>query len=357
MSRLPFLALAFLPALGAPLFANDVTHVVSTGPIPVGGSATASAPVFDPSLGALRVVRVTVLGRVSGTWGVENTAATTCDFGGYASGHHVGASLPVTLPAGGMQAPTPAFLPDAVSLAAFDGTLDYAGPSGHTYTFADETGDGGPSQYADVFTDAGLQAYVGTGSITIGIGPVGQTGPYAPPGIQSSVSISADALIHVRYTYDPFPAHICRAQSWSGCPCANVPSNLNAGCANSAGTFGGVIDASGTSSIAADTLVLQGSSMTSSSALYFQGTSYAHAQAVYGDGLVCVGGTIVRLGTKVNASGSSQFPETGDPPISVGGGVAQPGPRSYQVVYRDAGSFCTPSSFNATSGMVILWTS
>jgi hypothetical protein len=131
---------------------------------------------------------------------------------------------------------------------------------------------------------------------------------------------------------------------------------LNAGCSNSAGSAGGVLDASGTASIAADTLVLHGSSMTSSSALYFQGTTYAHAQAVYGDGLVCAGGSIVRLATLTNVNGSSQLPAAGDPSISARAGITQPGLRSYQVIYRDLGSFCTASSFNATSGMAILWT-
>lgn len=77
---------------------------------------------------------------------------------------------------------------------------------------------------------------------------------------------------------------------------------------------------------------------------------------VYGDGLRCVGGSVVRLGTKTNASGTSQYPAPGDLPLSVRGGITQPGVEYYQVVYRDGGNFCTSSAFNATSGMAVLWT-
>ena len=42
----------------------------------------------------------------------------------------------------------------------------------------------------------------------------------------------------------------------------------------------------------------------------------------FGDGLLCVGGAIVRLGTKVAVGGSSRYPEAGDATISVRGLVA-----------------------------------
>ena len=357
MSKLPFFALACFSALAATALADDITHTASLGPIAVGASGTVNAPAFDPALGVLRLVRVSVFGEVSGTWSVENTAAHPDGVGGYASGEYVGAYLPVTLPAGFMFAPNPAFVPDpSVPLAAFDGVLDFAGPSATSFTFANESGDGAPGQYADVYMDAGLQAYAGTAPITIGIGPVSQIGPNVPPWFQNAVTLSAQASISVRYTYDPFPARICRGAPFSGCPCSNATSTGTGGCGNSAGSAGGVLDAGGTASLSTDTLVLAGSAMTSSSALYFQGTTVAYAQSVYGDGLRCVGGSVVRLGTKVNSAGSSQYPEAGDAPVSVRGGVTMPGPRYYQVVYRDGGSFCTPSLFNATSGMAVLWT-
>ncbi len=352
--RLHFVfALSLITASGA--FADEISYTATAGPIAVGASGNATLPKFDPSLGVLREVRVNVLAGVSGTWGVENTAAHADGVGGYASGEYVGVLLPVSLPAGGMNPPNPAFLPDpSVPLTSFDGTVDYAGTSGTTFTFVDQYGDGSPGQHANIYMDAGLQAYVGTSPFTVVLGPVFQVGPLGPPWFQNTATITTGVSLQVRYTYEPFPTTICSALPWSGCPCNNRSSNNN-GCANSAGPFGGDLQTIGVASISADTLVLGGLLMTNSSALYFQGTTFDYAQSVYGDGLRCVTGTIARLGIKTNANGSSQYPEAGDPPISVRGGVTSPGPRYYQVVYRDGGNFCTPSQFNATSGLAILW--
>ena len=98
--------------------------------------------------------------------------------------------------------------------------------------------------------------------------------------------------------------------------------------------------------------------MPNASALYFQGTSRVNAGAgsVFGDGLRCVGGAVVRLGTKLNSGGASTFPSAGDPSVSVRGGVTAPGcVRYYQVWYRNAATFCTASTFNLTNGLRIAW--
>jgi hypothetical protein len=41
--------------------------------------------------------------------------------------------------------------------------------------------------------------------------------------------------------------------------------------------------------------------------------------------------------------------------VSVRGGVTVPGVRTYQTWYRNASPFCTPSTFNLTNGLSILW--
>ncbi len=145
--------------------------------------------------------------------------------------------------------------------------------------------------------------------------------------------------------------------SGAACPCANAsPVGADIGCLSSLG-LGGKLRASGIASIAADTLELEGSQMPNSSALYFQGTSRQSGGAgiVFGDGLRCAGGTIIRLGTQSNVAGASEYPEPGDPSVSVRGLVTTPGTRVYQVWYRNAASFCTPSTFNLTNGLEVVW--
>jgi hypothetical protein len=138
----------------------------------------------------------------------------------------------------------------------------------------------------------------------------------------------------------------------TSCPCGNSGAAGN-GCASSVNASGANLTTGGNSLLANDTLVLQGSGMPSSSCLYFQGTT--QVSSVFGDGLRCAGGAIVRLGTKTNVGGSSQYPTAGNPSVSVRGNVTAPGTRTYQVWYRNAAAFCTPSTFNLTNGVLITW--
>jgi hypothetical protein len=144
----------------------------------------------------------------------------------------------------------------------------------------------------------------------------------------------------------------------TACPCGNTSAfGANEGCLNSLGT-GGKLAATGTASIASDSLHLNGTRMASSSALYFQGTAQQSggAGAVFGDGLRCAAGSITRLGTKTNVAGASTYPEIGDQSVSQRGGVFGPGTREYQVWYRNAAAFCTASTFNLTNALQVTWT-
>jgi len=141
------------------------------------------------------------------------------------------------------------------------------------------------------------------------------------------------------------------------CPCANSGATGN-GCANSINAAGGNLTSTGTPSIAADTLTLLGSGMPNSSCLYFQGTSQQGGglEVPFGDGLRCAGGSILRLGTKANVAGASQYPDVGDQPISVRGNNAAGDVRMYQVWYRNSDpNFCTPDTFNLTNGLQVTW--
>jgi uncharacterized membrane protein len=141
------------------------------------------------------------------------------------------------------------------------------------------------------------------------------------------------------------------------CPCGNV-GGAGRGCGNSIDPTGARLTATGAASLAADSVVLRGSGMPNSSALYFQGTGQQSggAGSVFGDGLRCAAGIVIRLGTKANVSGASQYPAAGDASVSVRGLVASPGTRDYQVWYRNADpAFCTASTFNLSNGLELAW--
>ncbi len=146
--------------------------------------------------------------------------------------------------------------------------------------------------------------------------------------------------------------------SATACPCGN-PGATGNGCASSVSPDGAHLSGGGSTSVAADGFVLSGSQMPNGTALYFQGTDAQNGGngVVFGDGLRCVGGTIIRLGTKTNAAGASQYPAGGDLPVSVRGLVpAAGGVRRYQVWYRNAADFCMPSTFNLSNGVETTWT-
>lgn len=145
--------------------------------------------------------------------------------------------------------------------------------------------------------------------------------------------------------------------SAAACPCGNASaSGQLAGCLNSLGT-GATLRALGSARLSGDSVQLLGAGMPNSSALYFQGTlqQSGGVGVAFGDGLRCVAGTVVRLGTKVNAAGASQYPLAGDLPVATRGGVTAPGTRTYQVWYRNSALYCSASTFNLSNGLELVW--
>jgi Tol biopolymer transport system component len=143
----------------------------------------------------------------------------------------------------------------------------------------------------------------------------------------------------------------------TACPCANSGAS-GRGCASSVDAFGAVLSAQGTASVSADTLTFVCGGTTSSLVIYFQGTLQENGGqgVVLGDGLRCIGGTLLRLGPESATAGSSQYPNGSDLPISVKGLVpAAGGTRTYQTWYRDPAAFCTPLTYNLSNGTQVSW--
>ena len=136
------------------------------------------------------------------------------------------------------------------------------------------------------------------------------------------------------------------------CPCGGVGGAL-AGCPNSLNGIGADLFATGGASLSYDTIVLTARGLTGAWTLYLQGT--ASDDVVFGDGKRCVGGSLIRLGTKPNVYSTSKYPYVGEPRISEVGRVGSPGTRHYQAWYRDAAPFCTGASFNLTNAVSIAW--
>ena len=141
------------------------------------------------------------------------------------------------------------------------------------------------------------------------------------------------------------------------CPCGN--SGLAGhGCGNSVNAGGALLSASGVASVSNDSLVLTSTGTPNSPTLFLQGIGAQNAGAgiVFGDGLLCPTAPIIRLGAKVAAGGSAQYPGFGDQSISVRGQLPViGGTRVYQTWYRDNSAFCTASTYNVSNAISVLW--
>ena len=152
--------------------------------------------------------------------------------------------------------------------------------------------------------------------------------------------------------FDAFQTGCPGDGSGTACPCGNT-GTANSGCANSTGV-GGRLVASGTSSVAVDDLRFTGHDLPPGKpSLLFAGTNSIAGGAgiVFGDGVRCVGGSVVRLGVKnANANGLAFW----GPGLAPAGGWNPGDTRHFQVWYRDPLGPCG-STFNITSSVRALF--
>ncbi|MBK7876501.1 MAG: hypothetical protein IPJ77_12260 [Planctomycetes bacterium] len=180
---------------------------------------------------------------------------------------------------------------------------------------------------------------VGGGHFYASVDNVVLTGPVPPPppGVRFCAGDGADPAVTV------------------DCPCGNFGLAGN-GCANSVNANGAALDLGG--HVATDDVTLLGTGMpATASCIYLQGTQLE--LETFGDGVRCLGGTLLRMRTKSNVAGASQFPDSTDTvTLSQRGGVAvgSGATRYYQTYYRNsAAQFCPPETFNVTNGAVVVW--
>lgn len=348
-------ALAGLVLCTAPLTAAETCTQAVISPQTPNWNQTITTPRFDPLSGTLTGVRIELDAAINGTSGIESPdsqpATWTLTFA---------ARFELRRPDTSQLVAAQPSQTHTVSTTAFDGTIDFAGTSGITL----------PSSAATVPPAQVLLSAVG--DLALFTGPVGAPGTIAlslsaqnacvamgPGSAITHFSILAGADVRVCYQFTPRVEIFCKGDgSASACPCGNeAPLGTVGGCLNYEG-LAGELTATGNPRLSADTLILHAASMHAvAPAAFFQGTSAENGGAgtVFGDGLLCVGGTLVRLGVRTSVGGALNLPSVGDPSISTAGSVAAPGIRTYQVWYRSGLPFCTFSTFNLTNGIQIDW--
>jgi hypothetical protein len=95
-----------------------------------------------------------------------------------------------------------------------------------------------------------------------------------------------------------------------------------------------------------------------STGIFLQGNSALGSGllVVNGDGLLCVGTSIIRLAVK-SGPGTVSYLEFLELPISLHGGVPfmVGGVRYYQGYYRNSAAFCTGATWNFSNAIRITW--
>lgn len=318
-------------------------------------ASSVTIPTFQRSLGTLSQVKVTLQGTIQGDAQVENTDTQAV----FATTFFC-ADLLVKRPDTTNVAVTVPVVQFFNSLAAFDGSTDFGGTSGVT-----NVGAVASASSTSVLTSAAdltlFSNPIGGGFTTVTLPVEARNTAFASAGASATTNFPQSAVVNVQvcYVYVPFVAPFCLGDgSATACPCGNASATAPAaGCVNSTG-FGARLGWSGTARISADSLALVGSDLPPGSvALLFEGTAQDNGGAgtVFGDGLRCVGGTIVRLAVRNAGPGVVTYPTLTDPRISVQSSVPANAVRHYQIWYRDAAAFCSSATFNLTQALRVHW--
>jgi len=133
------------------------------------------------------------------------------------------------------------------------------------------------------------------------------------------------------------------------CPCGNSGS-AGEGCGNSTGS-GALLDAAGLASVSNDTLTFGASQLPANkSSLLFTGVVELPTAQILGDGLLCTGGQLTRLGVVTSsATGEASW---GSGLIGTYGWNAGE-TRYFQVWYRDGAMSPCAQAFNTSNGYAV----
>jgi hypothetical protein len=174
--------------------AATVSYDASVSDAPTNWANVLSLPQFNPALGTLTKVTLTLFGRVDGTVQAENlsptsSSTTTLTLAAKIIAEVAGATLEVVVEP---------FDEEVVVLDAFDGIIDFGGTSGRTFaSFA--TDEKSESTMAD------LLPFIGLGLIDVNVSANGTSAGSGGGNLLLSSASTAQAKTTVTYTYSEIP--------------------------------------------------------------------------------------------------------------------------------------------------------
>jgi hypothetical protein len=181
--------------------AATVSYNANWGPqsIPTASGPAASLPLFDPSLGVLTQVTITLNADTEAgsiIWDNESDIVTDVTLG-------VGATVTATAPGALTLTAVPLQSNSTTGVAADnDGAADFAGADSFTVA-----GGSGSDSDTDSLTGVAVAPYIGVGNFNVNIGSVLATSVITSGGFgpTSVVNGTTDGTVEVTYEYTPIP--------------------------------------------------------------------------------------------------------------------------------------------------------
>jgi len=171
--------------------------------------------------------------------------------------------------------------------------------------------------------------------------------------IEVGISHKGHAISGSAIPVTPFHSYCFGDGTGTACPCSNA-GDPGVGCANSSGA-GGRLAATGSAGVTADDLLFAATSLpVGAPALLISGsTRPSGGQGVpLVDGLLCVGGSILRLEVAfADNTGTASF----GPGLAALGGTFAGQTRNFQCWYRDASISPCTSGANLTNGVSVVF--
>lgn len=201
MLRSAFAATALTALMSSAAFAATLEYSDSVALQLTNFSDTASVAQFDPTLGTLNSVMVTLEGVVNGSARGENIGPSPVQ---------IGLNLSATVSAALGATTLVTVIPTAnqvFNASAFDGTLDFGGTSGATYDPLS-----GSETDSVTLTDAGdLAAFLGNGTIDFTVAATGSSFATGGGNVVTAFNTNAGGTVTVKYDYTelapiPLPA-------------------------------------------------------------------------------------------------------------------------------------------------------
>ena len=149
---------------------------------------------FDPALGTLQSVNITLSGNIVAQFSAENLGAAAATVSVTDT-----ATLTLDLPGAGSTETAATPVSDSMSLAAFDGTADFAGASGHV----DNLTGLNSGQVNQVTDGADLAAFTGQRVVVLPIAGTSAASIDGPGNLMAALLTEAGGTVSVSYTYLP----------------------------------------------------------------------------------------------------------------------------------------------------------